>query len=179
MFLQLDDQGPRYLQLSRALKQAILGLTKPAQNLGSAGTLQGIAKQYGYSNYGIGFVDFVKLTERLSSPPTGTDAQFAKALDIPFAGVDPACRTDYLDIAHKFPRFVGGVEELSAQRVRIGAQMEIDGSIAQDLVRDDPAMQSVIPRLLDEANSIGHFGFFRRPQRETLWPKAADWLFAS
>ncbi len=116
-----------------SLKQTILGLTKPAQNLGSAGALQNIAKQYGYSNYGIGFVDFVKLTERLSSPPAGTDAQFAKALDIPFAGVDPACRADYLDIAHKFPRLVGGVEELSVQRVRVGAQMEIDGSIAQPL----------------------------------------------
>ncbi len=113
-----------------SLKQAILGLTKPAQNLGTAGTLQAIAKQYGYSNYGAGFVDFVKLTERLSSPPTGTDAQFAAALGIPFAGADPACRADYLEIAHKFPRFVGGIEELTVQRVRIGAQMEIDASIA-------------------------------------------------
>ena len=40
---------------------------------------------------------------------------------------------DYLDIAHKFPRFVGGVEELGVQRVRIGAQMEIDASIAHRL----------------------------------------------
>ena len=116
-----------------SLKQTILGLTKPAQNLGSAGTLQAIAKQYGYSNYGIGFVDFVKLTERLSSPPSGTDAQFAKALDIPFAGADPACKSEYLEIAHKFPRFVGGVEELGTQRVRLGAQMEIDSSIAAPL----------------------------------------------
>ena len=116
-----------------SLKQAILGLTKPAQNLGTAGTLQNIGKQYGYTDNGIGFIDFVKLTERLSSPPSGTDAQFAKALDIPFAGADPACKADYLEIAHKFPRFVGGVEELNAQRVRIGAHMEIDGSIAQPL----------------------------------------------
>ena len=116
-----------------ALKQTILGLTKPAQNLGAAGTLQAVAKLYGYSNYGIGFVDFVRLTERLSSPPSGSDAQFATALGIPFAGADPACRADYLAIAHKFPRLVGGVEELATQRVRLGAQMEIDGSIAQPL----------------------------------------------
>lgn len=115
------------------LKQTILGLTKPAQNLGAAGTLQALIKQYNYSNYGAGFVDFVRLTERLSSPPTGTDAQFASALGIPFAGADPACRADYLEIAHKFPRLVGGVEELAVQRVRIGAQMEIDASIAQPL----------------------------------------------
>ena len=29
------------------------------------------------------------------------------------------------------------------------------------------------------AKAIGHFGFFRRTHRETLWPKAADWLIAA
>ena len=116
-----------------ALKQTILGLTKPAQNLGAAGTLQALAKQYGYVGYGTGFFDFVKLTERLTNPATGTDADFAKALGLPLTGTDPACRADYLEIAHKFPRLVGGVEELTPQRVRMGGQMEIDASIAQPL----------------------------------------------
>lgn len=116
-----------------ALKSAIIGLTRPAQNLGDAGTLQAIAKQYNYSGYGIGFIDFVRLTERFSNPAAGTDADVAKALGLPLTGTDPACRADYLDIAHKFPRFVAGVEELSPQRVRLGAQMEIDPSIAQPL----------------------------------------------
>jgi hypothetical protein len=116
-----------------ALKQTILGLTRPAQNLGDAGTLQAIAKQYNYSAYGTGFIDFVRLTERFSNPAAGTDADVAKTIGLPLTGADPACRADYLEIAHKFPRFVAGVEELSTQRVRLGAQMEIDASIAQPL----------------------------------------------
>ncbi|HEX3896093.1 MAG TPA: hypothetical protein VHW73_07775 [Rudaea sp.] len=116
-----------------ALKQTILGLTRPAQNLGDAGTLQAIARQYNYSAYGTGFIDFVRLTERFSNPAAGTDADVAKAIGLPLTGADPACRADYLEIAHKFPRFVAGVEELSTQRVRLGAQMEIDPSIAQPL----------------------------------------------
>ncbi len=116
-----------------ALKSAILGLTRPAQNLGDAGTLQAIAKQYNYSTYGIGFVDFVRLTERLSNPAAGTDADVAKAVGLPLTGADPACRADYQAISHNFPRLVVGVEELAPQRVRIGAQMEIDPSIAQPL----------------------------------------------
>ncbi|MEP6483823.1 MAG: hypothetical protein ABJB01_05185 [Rudaea sp.] len=116
-----------------ALKQQILGLTKPAQNLGSAGTLQAIAKQYGYSGYGTGFIDFVRITERLTNPATGTDADFAKAVGMPLTGTDPACRTDFLDIAHKFPRMVAGTEELAPQRMRLGAQIEMDSSIAQQL----------------------------------------------
>jgi hypothetical protein len=120
-------------QANDALKQTILGLTKPTQNLGDAGTLQAINKQYGYSSNGTGFIDFVRLTERFSNPPTGTDADIAKALGIPLTGTDPACRADFLEIAHKFPRVVAGVEELAPQRVRVGAQFEIDPSIAQPL----------------------------------------------
>jgi len=116
-----------------ALKQQILGLTKPAQNLGEAGTLQAIAKQYGYSSYGSGFVDFVRITDRLTNPATGTDADFAKAVGIPMTGTEPACRTDYLEIAHKFPRFVAGIDELTPQRVRVSAQMEMEATIAQQL----------------------------------------------
>jgi hypothetical protein len=116
-----------------ALKKTILGLTKPAQNLGDAGTLQAIAKQYSFSAFGTGFIDFVRLTERFSNPAAGVDADVAKSLGLPLTGVDPACRADYLSIAHHFPRIVAGVEEIVPQRVRVGVQIEIDPSIAQPL----------------------------------------------
>jgi hypothetical protein len=114
-----------------SLKQSLLGLTRPAQNLAASGALQALAKQYGYSTYGEGYVDFVRFTERLSSAPTGTDAEFAKALDLPVNTVDATCRSEFIDIAHKFPRFVMGAQELSAQHMRIGAQLEIEPGLAQ------------------------------------------------
>ncbi len=116
-----------------ALKQTLLGITRPAQNLAAAGTLQALAKQYGYSPYGEGFIDFVRLTERLSNAPTGSDAAFAKALSLPAATTDPVCKSEYLEIAHKFPRFVAGAEELTPQRMRIGAQLEIEPGLAQQI----------------------------------------------
>src|SRR5882724_543254 len=63
-----------------ALKRTLLGITRPPQNLAAAGTLQALAKQYAYSPYGEGFIDFVRLAERLSSVPSGSDAEFAKAM---------------------------------------------------------------------------------------------------
>ena len=116
-----------------ALKQSLLGLTRPAQNLASTGALQTLAKQYGYSQYGEGYIDFVRLTERLTSAPSGTDAEFAKAMGLAENTTDAACRSEFLDIARKFPRFVIGAEELSAQRMRIGAQMEIESALAQQI----------------------------------------------
>ena len=116
-----------------ALKQTILGITRPTQNLAVAGTLQALAKQYGYSAYGEGFVDVVRLTERLSAAPTGSDAEFAKAIDLPVKNIDATCRAEFLEIAHKFPRMVAGAEELTTQRVRVGAQLEIEPVLAQQI----------------------------------------------
>jgi hypothetical protein len=116
-----------------ALKQTLLGITRPAQNMAASGALQTLAKQYGYSPYGEGFIDSVRLTERLSAAPTGSDAEFAKALDLPATGTDATCRAEFLEIAHKFPRIVVGAEELTTQRVRVGAQLEIESALAQQI----------------------------------------------
>ena len=116
-----------------ALKQTLLGITRPAQNLAAAGTLDSLAKQYGYSPYGEGFIDFVRLMDRLGNGPSGSDAEFAKALDLPVTPVDATCRSEFLDIAHKFPRFVAGAEEITPQRIRVGAQMEIEPGLAQQI----------------------------------------------
>jgi hypothetical protein len=114
-----------------SLKQNLLGITRPAQSLAAAGTLQALAKQYNYSQFGTGYIDFVRLTERFTSAPTGSDAEFAKALSLPDSTTDATCRSEYLAIAHKLPRFVMGAEELSTQRVRVGAQLEIEAALAQ------------------------------------------------
>jgi len=116
---------------SDALKQTLLGVKRPAQSIADAGTLQALAKQYAYSPYGEGFVDFVRLVEVLSKPLAGSDAEFAQALGLPAIASDAACRAEYLEIAHKFPRVVFGAEEMTAQRMRIATQLEIDTHIAQ------------------------------------------------
>jgi len=75
---------------SDALKQTLLGLKRPAQNIVDAGTLQALAKQYSYSPYGEGFVDFVRLVEILSKPLAGSDAEFAQTLGLPAIASDAA-----------------------------------------------------------------------------------------
>jgi len=113
-----------------ALKQTLLGITRPAQSLATAGTLEALAKDKGYSTYGEGFVDFVRLAERLGKSLAGSDADFARALDLPAAGNDETCRREYLEIAHRFPRMTIGAAELSAQRMRVVTQLEIEAGLA-------------------------------------------------
>lgn len=116
-----------------ALKQTLLGVTLPAQNLAAAGTLQALAKQYKYTNYGNGFIDIVRITERVTTPG-GSDQEFATALGAALPGTDATCKAEYMEIAHKFPRIVAGTEELTPQRVRVGAQFEIEPALAQDIL---------------------------------------------
>jgi len=124
---------PLPVHASDALKQALLGLTRPAQPMTSTGGLQALAKQYHFSAHGEGYIDFVRLTERLSSAPSGSDAEFAKAVGLPDTATDATCRDEFLALARKFPRLVIGAEELSPQHMRIGAQLEIESALAQQL----------------------------------------------
>ena len=118
---------------SDTLKQTLLGLTRPAQSLADAGTLQALAKQYGYSPYGEGFVDFTRLAARLTSPLAGSDLEIAKTLGLPSSGVNAVCKSEYATLAQKFPRWVMGVQELTPQRVSIGMQMELEPVLAKQL----------------------------------------------
>jgi hypothetical protein len=123
---------------SDALKQTLLGVVRPEKNILGAGTLQALAKQYNYTNYGVGFIDAVRITERLTTPG-GSDQDFATALGTALPSTDATCRTEYLQIAHKFPRIVAGTEELTTQRLRVGAQFEIEPALAQQIATMLPA----------------------------------------
>jgi hypothetical protein len=52
-------------------------------------------------------------------------------MDLPANATDPICHGEFLELAHKFPRWVLGAEELGAQRIRIGAQLEMEPALAQ------------------------------------------------
>jgi hypothetical protein len=123
-------------EVNDTVKQALLGVTKPAKNLAEAGTLPAIAKQYSYTPYGEGYIDAVALVQRLTSAPTGTDLEIAKAMQLPTDGnvTDAVCKAEFLDIAHKFPRIVVGAESVSAQKVQVGFQFEIETTLAQQLM---------------------------------------------
>jgi hypothetical protein len=115
-----------------ALRRALLGLTRPARNLAEAGTLQELAKKNGFSPYGAGFVDFVRMVERVSKPLAGTDAEFAQALGLPAHATDAVCAREYLAIAQRAPRLTIGAEEFTGQRIRVRTELELEPALAAE-----------------------------------------------
>lgn len=118
---------------SDAVKQTLLGLTRPAQSLADSGKLQAIAKQYGYVPYGEGYFDTVALVQRLSTTPTGSDLEIAKSMHLPSdsAITDPVCKAEILGIAQNFPRLVFGAENVEPHKATIGMQLELAPSLAK------------------------------------------------
>jgi len=116
---------------SDGLKRTLLGLDRPAHGMAGSGALEALARQYDFSPYGAGYLDLVRLVERLSKPLEGSDAEFARTLGLPaLPANDETCRREYLEIAHAFPRLVVGATELSAQRMRIVSQLEMEAGLA-------------------------------------------------
>ncbi len=120
---------------SDAVKQALLGLSRPAQSLADSGKLQAIAKQYGYAPYGEGYFDAVALVQRLSSAPTGSDLEIAKSMHLPSEGAitDAVCKSEILGIAQNFPRVVFGAEKIEPHKATVGMQLELAPALAKSL----------------------------------------------
>ena len=117
-------------------KQLLLGLKKPEKNLLEAGTLQAIQKKYNFAPNGEGYIDFAGLAKRLSSAPTGTDLEIAKALKLPTeaATEDPACVAETQALAQKFPRVILGAESMTPPQIKVALQVEMDPALAQSLM---------------------------------------------
>ncbi|MEP6938978.1 MAG: hypothetical protein ABI846_04390 [Rudaea sp.] len=164
--------------ISDTVKQALLGITKPAKNLADAGTLQAIAKQYRYSPYGEGFFDSVALVQRLSNAPTGTDLEIAKAMKLPTEGAitDPVCKSEILSIAQTFPRMLFGAENMAPNHITVGAQFEMAPALAQQFaaaLAPAPGTGSAAAGLMDFSLAVPIL------KLKDFWIKQADAIAAS
>ena len=119
---------------SDALKRTLLGLDRPAKSLADSGDLDKLARQYGYSNYGEGYFDFVRIAQRLTGPAQGSDREIAEALGLPTAGVDAVCRDEYLQVADKFPRLAFGIDAMTERHLGLSAQLELEATLARQLM---------------------------------------------
>ena len=121
---------------SDALKQTLLGVTRPAQSLAAAGTLQALAKQYAYLAVRRRFRRFRaprRAPEQATRP--AAIAEFAQALEPATQWQRRrAVKANICEIAHKFPRAVVGAGGNDAATTCASAtQLEIETTLAQQI----------------------------------------------
>ena len=119
---------------SEDLRKKLLGMTRPDNNILQVGALDALNQKFHYLPNGSGYLDVVRLVDLISSGSDPVLQEFSTALGSPAKALDAACRTDALSIAQKFPRLSFGYEALTAQRMQVGFQLELDAALAKDVM---------------------------------------------
>lgn len=111
----------------------LIGLERPAKSFVDGGELQAINKQYGYQNYGTnGVVDLRRIVS-LFAPAEGSTTWLSKAAQESGNTPSAVCRTEFLSIADKAPRFVLGAKEITGKKFDMGGVLEVESKIAGEL----------------------------------------------
>lgn len=119
--------------LDDAALASLLGLNLPAKNIAQTGRLRAIADEYGYMHEYVGLVDTVRLTDTFVNQPSGLDAVLLEMAGYDAASLSDACKTEFRALAAIAPRIVTGYEEVSADKVRSHAAIELRQDIAADV----------------------------------------------
>ena len=132
----------------------LLGLELPARNIAQTGTLLDIAKAYGYLHQYVGLVDTVRLADTFIDEPGGLDALLLDMAGYDAGTLSAACKTEFRSLAAIAPRVVTGYEEVSAERIRSVAVVELRKDIAADFT----AFVSPVPGLGVNYDGLFSFG---------------------
>ena len=135
-----------------ALVKSVLGLDLPARNIADAGVLAELAGKYGYTSYGIGFLDVTRLTDMFLDGQSGLPQAFLADSGIDASNISEVCRDEARSLAAVMPRIVTGYTEVTADRMVSNSVIELRGDIAAGL--------STIPAPVPGLGQKGQAGLF-------------------
>lgn len=118
---------------SEAAQKELLGLTRPDKNMADGSALQALIKQHGYLPQGAGYIDTVRVLERLAGEHRGTDGEFAAALEAPTTAIDATCRGEIAAIGAHFPRSSFGYTKFDVAEQSMNFEFELDAALRQQL----------------------------------------------
>lgn len=141
---QFDDD-----QLSQ-----VLGLKPPAQNIADAGVLASIAKEYGYTNQYVGYVDLQSIVETFVGTPTGLNVDLLELMEHETPEISDVCRNEVRSLAGIAPRMVMGYKSITAEKLDSQAVIELREDIAKGL----KTLPTDVPGLGGDGGGLMSFG---------------------
>lgn len=123
------------VQMESSYMSNIFGDARPS-NAASIDTFNAMNTQYGFNNYGSGYVDFVKLYDQLVSQDTPEGSALSNLLAE--EGEDsflkePACINEARDLLNKGPRLYVGLTEFNQEKVGYRMVHELDSDLRTGL----------------------------------------------
>jgi hypothetical protein len=114
------DDLPKLLPL-------ILGVEKPARSILDSGALKKLAADYGFTGYGLGYIDFARMIDLLADKA---------GEEMPIA-----CRGELSALAGRIPRLVLGYDQIEPKATSMTAVIELAPPLAKKLL----AIRSKVP----------------------------------
>jgi len=133
---------------------AVLGLTLPKENIATAGVLDKLASEYGYTPHALGFVDMERLVATFLDQQPGVNAELLGLMDYDASALSDVCRAEIREMSGVMPRIVSGYTELSVESIRSNAVIEIRSDIATGLT----TLAAAVPGLGTDHGGLFSFG---------------------
>ncbi len=112
----------------------LLGFTAPKSNITDSGKLQSIADDYGFSDYFIGYFDFVKMVNTFTGDASGLDADLITLMDADDE-ISDVCRAEIRSMAGIAPRMVMGYTGITTERFDTKLVVELRSDIAEGVAQ--------------------------------------------
>ncbi len=132
----------------------VLGDKKPEQNLADAGSFQQLLNDNGFTGYGEGYIDFLRIVEIILGESNGVNAAVWNVLEAEELKQSPACTSLVKALANSVPRILIGTKELSEQRIVGQGIFETSSDVSAHLQK----LAAPVPGLGGESSAMIAFG---------------------
>lgn len=141
---------------SEDLLRRLLGLSLPERSLAHEDALAKLNSQWGFSPYGSGYIDTLRVLDAVFDQNSGIEKEFLTALELKHAPPTSAeCRTEFRAIAARMPRFVAGYTQFDRGAQKMRAVLELEPTLAQALGK----IAAPVPGLGAPTSGAMSFGF--------------------
>jgi len=136
-----------------------LGITAPGKSLKKSKAIRAIGKEYGFSEYLIGYVDIERIAGIFTGNATDYDKQLFAAIGEEPPQLTEVCSLEIMGMAGVAPRIVMGYSDISAQQLRSALIVELRSDIAAGLA----TIPAAVPGLGSDPGGFMSFGFGLNP----------------
>lgn len=132
-----------------------LGLEKPRDSLARDKGFRDIAKQYGFTDHFVSFIDVERIAATFTGDPSGRNSEFLEMLDIDPQKTSPECRAEITGLASVAPRIVMGYTDVNTDFLETGMVIEMRDDIANGMA----AFPAAVPGLGVDMGGLFSAGF--------------------
>jgi hypothetical protein len=136
-----------------------LGLDKPRQNLERSKELRKIAREYGFTDHLISFVDVERVAASFLGDPSGLNAELFSMVEYDPSQLTAECKAEFAEIAAIAPRVVMGYTEVNKNFLETEMIVELRDDIATGLA----TLPAAVPGLGVDLGGLFTFGFSLDP----------------